>query len=91
MFTPEDRTRLRDALVAAAHADPRITGCALTGSTAAGAEDRWSDIDLALAVAARADSGRSSPTGPTACTARAGPSTTWTATRLLEATQSRHG
>jgi predicted nucleotidyltransferase len=58
MFTPEDRTRLRDALVAAARADPRITGCALTGSAAAGAEDRWSDIDLALAVTARADRGQ---------------------------------
>src|SRR4051794_4138981 len=58
MFTPEDRTRLRDALVAAARADPRITAAALTGSAAAGAEDRWSDIDLALSVAGDADSGR---------------------------------
>jgi predicted nucleotidyltransferase len=57
MFTPEDRTRLRDELVAAARADPRVTGCALTGSAAAGAEDRWSDIDLAVAVAAGADPG----------------------------------
>jgi predicted nucleotidyltransferase len=58
MFTPEVRARLRDALVAAARADPRITAAALTGSAAAGAEDRWSDIDLALSVAARADRGR---------------------------------
>ena len=58
MFTPEDRARLRDALVAAARADPRITAAALTGSAAAGAEDRWSDIDLALSVAADADPGR---------------------------------
>ena len=58
MFTPEDRTRLRDALIAAARADPRITGAALTGSAAVGAEDRWSDIDLALGVAAEADPGR---------------------------------
>ena len=58
MFTPEDRTRLRDALVAAARADPRITGCALTGSGSVGAEDRWSDIDLALSVAGGADRGR---------------------------------
>jgi hypothetical protein len=58
MFTPEDRTRLRDALIAAARADPRITGAALTGSAAAGAEDRWSDIDLALCVAGGADPGR---------------------------------
>src|SRR5690349_17290331 len=57
MFTPEDRTRLRDALVAAARADPRITAAALTGSAAAGAEDRWSDIDLAFSVAAGADTG----------------------------------
>src|SRR5438045_5647188 len=58
MFTPEDRTRLRDALIAAARADPRITAAALTGSAAAGAEDRWSDIDLALSVAGGADPGR---------------------------------
>ena len=58
MFTPEERTRLRDALVAAARADPRVTGAALTGSAAAGAEDRWSDIDLALCVAGGADTGR---------------------------------
>jgi hypothetical protein len=58
MFTPEDRTRLRDALIGAARADPRITGAALTGSAGAGAEDRWSDIDLALGVAGGADPGR---------------------------------
>ena len=58
MFTPEDRTRLRDALVAAARADPRITAAALTGSAAAGAEDRWSDIYLALSVAGDADPAR---------------------------------
>src|SRR2546421_5980006 len=58
MFTPEDRTRLRDALIAAARADPRLTGAALTGSAAVGAEDRWSDVDLALGVAAAADPGR---------------------------------
>src|SRR5262245_46435139 len=58
MFTPEDRTRLRDALIAAARADPRITGAALTGSASVGAEDRWSDIDLALSVAGGADYGR---------------------------------
>jgi predicted nucleotidyltransferase len=45
MFTPEERTRLRDALVA------------LTGSASRDAEDRWSDIDLALGVAAGADLG----------------------------------
>ena len=57
MFTPEERTRLRDALVARARADARITGAALTGSASRDAEDRWSDIDLALGVAAGADFG----------------------------------
>ena len=55
MFTPTDRTRLRERLVSDARADDRITGAALTGSTAAGREDRWSDIDLAVSVAAGAD------------------------------------
>lgn len=55
MFTSEDRGRLRDALISAARADERITGAALTGSAALGAEDRWSDIDLALGLAAGAE------------------------------------
>ncbi|WP_372669469.1 nucleotidyltransferase domain-containing protein [Amycolatopsis kentuckyensis] len=50
MFTTGDRTRLRDALVDAARSDGRVTGAALTGSAALGAEDSWSDIDLAFAV-----------------------------------------
>jgi hypothetical protein len=58
MFTAEERTRLRDALVARARADERITGAALTGSASRDAEDRWSDIDLALGMAAGADAGR---------------------------------
>jgi predicted nucleotidyltransferase len=57
VFTPGERTRLRDALVARARADERITGAALTGSASRDAEDRWSDIDLALGVAAGADLG----------------------------------
>jgi len=57
MFTPEQRGRLRDLLLAAAHADVRITGAAVTGSAAIDQEDRWSDIDLALCVAADADYG----------------------------------
>lgn len=56
MFTPEDRNRLRDALIASARADGRVTSAALTGSAALGTEDRWSDIDLALGVATEADS-----------------------------------
>ncbi len=55
MFTPEARTQLRDTLIAAARDDSRVTGAALTGSAALGREDEWSDIDLALAVAADAD------------------------------------
>jgi predicted nucleotidyltransferase len=58
MFTPEERAQLRDGLVAAARTDPRIKGAALTGSAAAAAEDRWSDIDLALSVADGADYGQ---------------------------------
>ena len=56
MFSAEDRERLQDELVAVAHADPRISAAALTGSAALGREDRWSDIDLALCVAP--DAGR---------------------------------
>lgn len=55
MFSAGDRERLRDALVALAHADSRISAAALTGSGALGREDRWSDIDLALCVSADAD------------------------------------
>jgi hypothetical protein len=58
MFTPEDRDQLRDVLVAAARADGRMSGAALTGSGAVGATDRWSDVDLALGVASTADLGR---------------------------------
>jgi predicted nucleotidyltransferase len=36
--------------VAAARADKRITGAALTGSAARDAEDRWSDLDLAFGI-----------------------------------------
>jgi predicted nucleotidyltransferase len=55
VFTATDRDRLRERLVSDARADDRITGAALTGSTAAGREDRWSDIDLAVSVAAGVD------------------------------------
>jgi predicted nucleotidyltransferase len=51
VFTPDGRARLRDALLSVARADERISGAALTGSAASGSEDRWSDIDLALAGA----------------------------------------
>ena len=55
MFTPSERADLLDALVAAARDDPRIDGAALAGSSARGFTDEWSDIDLALSVAADHD------------------------------------
>jgi predicted nucleotidyltransferase len=50
VFTPPYRTRLREELVAAARADERITGVAVTGSFAVGNEDAWSDVDLAFGI-----------------------------------------
>ena len=50
MFSVDDREVLRSALLERASADPRITSIALTGSAAAGQQDRYSDIDLAFAV-----------------------------------------
>lgn len=55
MFTAEHRERLRDELVLGARADVRISAAALIGSSARGREDRWSDIDIALCLAADAD------------------------------------
>jgi hypothetical protein len=54
MFTPQERDRLRSSLLEYAGSDRRITGAAITGSVAAGLEDRWSDIDLAFGVATAA-------------------------------------
>jgi hypothetical protein len=51
VFTAEDRERAREHVLALARADARITAGALTGSAAAGAEDRWSDVDLSFGVA----------------------------------------
>lgn len=51
VFTPEERDRVRDLLLARAASDERIVGAALTGSGSRGAEDRWSDIDLYFGVA----------------------------------------
>ncbi|HYW41379.1 MAG TPA: hypothetical protein VE959_00900 [Bryobacteraceae bacterium] len=50
MYTPEERDRLRSELLERAAGDRRIGGAAITGSAAAGLEDRWSDIDLAFGV-----------------------------------------
>ncbi len=41
---------MRAELIAAAGADGRLTGVALTGSASMGREDRWSDIGLAFGV-----------------------------------------
>ena len=54
-YTVAQRSDLRDVLIAAARADARISGAALTGSAAVGAEDEWSDIDLSLGLAAGVD------------------------------------
>jgi predicted nucleotidyltransferase len=50
LFSPEERDRLREQIVAAARADKRITGAAMTGSSALGNQDKWSDIDLFFGV-----------------------------------------
>jgi hypothetical protein len=50
VYTVEERERLREKLVAAARADLRISGAAVTGSAALGASDRWSDLDLAFGI-----------------------------------------
>ena len=51
MFTIEQRDNVRDRVLEMARADPRVTGGALTGSMAIGAEDEWSDIDVTFGVA----------------------------------------
>jgi hypothetical protein len=51
MFTVEQRDRIRDQILAMAHADPRIVAGAMIGSIAHGPGDRWSDLDLGFGVA----------------------------------------
>ncbi|MDI5962601.1 hypothetical protein [Streptantibioticus silvisoli] len=51
MFTGERREQVTALLLERARSDERITGAAITGSTARGAVDRWSDLDLFLGVA----------------------------------------
>jgi hypothetical protein len=51
MFTPEQRDHVRDRILDLARTDPRVTAGALTGSSAVGAEDEWSDIDIAFGIA----------------------------------------
>jgi predicted nucleotidyltransferase len=55
VFTVEDRERIREELMDAARASAATVGAALVGSAARGAEDAWSDIDLALQLAPEAD------------------------------------
>ena len=55
MFTSDERDRLRSGLLEYAAKDQRISGAAITGSAAAGREDRWSDIDLAFGVSDAAE------------------------------------
>lgn len=51
-FTPQGRAAVLDALVGMAREDEGVVSAALVGSAARGEEDRWSDIDLVLGVAA---------------------------------------
>lgn len=50
IFSPEERFRIRSEILEYGRRDTRIVGAAVTGSAAAGREDRWSDIDLAFGV-----------------------------------------
>jgi hypothetical protein len=50
VFTIEERDRVRQRLLELAEADPGIPAAAITGSSAVGREDDWSDIDLAFAI-----------------------------------------
>src|ERR687886_1548262 len=51
MLTAEHRDHVRARVLDLARTDPRVTAGALTGSTAVGAEDNWSDIDVAFGIA----------------------------------------
>jgi hypothetical protein len=54
-FTLEQRAAAQERVIALARADKRISGGGITGSTATGTDDRWSDIDLAFGVRPDAD------------------------------------
>jgi hypothetical protein len=49
VYSPDERDRVTAQLVKRAESDTRITGAALVGSSASGG-DRWSDVDLTMAV-----------------------------------------
>ncbi|MDQ3821669.1 MAG: nucleotidyltransferase domain-containing protein [Actinomycetota bacterium] len=50
MFTPEDREHVREQVFELARRDRRVSGGAVTGSFAVGAEDRWSDVDTSFGI-----------------------------------------
>ena len=50
MFTAEHRDHVRHRVLELARTDPRVTAGALTGSTAFGGGDEWSDIDMAFGI-----------------------------------------
>jgi hypothetical protein len=52
VFTEQERSAVRDRLVARAQGDPDIVAAAFTGSHTTGAEDAWSDVDLVLGLRA---------------------------------------
>jgi hypothetical protein len=52
MFTAKQRDHVRNYVLEMAQAEPRVTGGALIGSRAAGAEDNWSDIDITFGIVA---------------------------------------
>jgi hypothetical protein len=55
VFTPEERDRVRSALIADAYDDAHLTDAAITGTAAAGLEDEWSHVDLHLGLGDAAD------------------------------------
>ncbi len=58
MFDAASREQIRNWILERASSDARLTGGAITGSTATGLEDRYSDIDLAFGVTEGADRGQ---------------------------------
>src|SRR5579883_2311925 len=51
MFTAEFRDQVRHRVLELVRGDSRVTGGALTGSTALGLGDKWSDVDFAFGIA----------------------------------------
>lgn len=51
MFSAEHRDDVRGRVLELARADPRVIAGALTGSTAFGGGDAWSDVDVAFGLA----------------------------------------